>query len=167
MESNLTIETFLAVSEMVASQLRIKEADRWSTNICKLKFVSFQTEFPEVNDQQFLWAAEQWIQSVSTQSFVRYPTWKEIMSPLYRTENGLANRSWGFRDELPAMCKPTPEQLTLLPSAPRSIAPAPDPNNSGAYVPFTSTNHPVLPPSKTKGLTPEDWAKHLESCADE
>ena len=62
MEPNLTIETFLAVSEMVASQLRIKEADRWSANICKLKFVSFQTEFPEVNDQQFLWAAEQWIQ---------------------------------------------------------------------------------------------------------
>ena len=167
MESNLTIETFLAVSEMVASQLRIKEADRWSTNICKLKFVSFQTEFPEVNDQQFLWAAEHWIQSVSTQSFVRYPTWKEIMSPLYRSENGLANRSWGFKEELPCMCKPTPQQLTMLPSVPKSIAPAPDPNNSGAYVPFTSTNHPVLPPSKTKGLTPEDWAKHLESCADE
>ena len=166
MEPNLTIETFLAVSEMVASQLRIKEADRWSANICKLKFVSFQTEFPEVNDQQFLWAAEQWIQSVSTQSFVRYPTWKEIMSPLYRSENGLANRSWGFKEELPGMCRPTPQQLTMLPSAPKSIAPSPDPNNAGAYVPFESTNHPVLPPAETKGLTAEDWANHLESLSD-
>ena len=167
MEPNLTIETFLAVSEMIASQLRIKDADRWSANICKLKFVSFQNEFPEVNDQQFLWAAEQWVQSTSAQSFIRYPTWRELMAPIYRSENGLANRSWGFKDELPAMCKPTQEQLTLLPSAPKSIAPAPDPHNSGAYVPFVSTNHPVLPPSNPKGLTPEDWAKHLESCAEE
>ena len=166
MESNLTIETFLAVSEMISSQLRLKEADRWSSNICKLKFVSFQTEFPEVNDQQFLWAAEQWIQSTSAQSFVRYPTWKELMAPIYRSENGLANRSWGFKGDLPVMCKPTQEQLTMLPSAPRSIAPSPDPHNAGAYVPFESTNHPVLPPAETKGLTAEDWANHLESLSD-
>ena len=166
MESNLTIETFLAVSEMISSQLRLKEADRWSSNICKLKFVSFQTEFPEVNDQQFLWAAEQWIQSTSAQSFVRYPTWKELMAPIYRSENGLANRSWGFKGDLPVMCKPTQEQLTMLPSAPRAIAPSPDPHNAGAYVPFESTNHPVLPPAETKGLTAEDWANHLESLSD-
>ena len=50
-------ETFLAVAEMLASHLRLKEADRWSIPICKLKYVSFQSGYPEVNDQQFLWAA--------------------------------------------------------------------------------------------------------------
>ena len=56
-QDSLTIETLLSVAEMIAAQLRIKEADRWTPHICQLKFVSFTSEFPEVTDQQFLWAA--------------------------------------------------------------------------------------------------------------
>lgn len=167
--SGLTIETFLAVAEMVAAQLRIKDADRWSAHICQLKFVSFTTEFPEVSDAQFLWAAEQWLQSTGDRDFIRYPTWRELMVPLYRSENGLANRSWGFRDNLPPMCQPGPQQLALLPRQARSIAASPDPNNAAAYVPFETQQHPVLPPGLDEaiGLSPRQWAEYLTQLAEE
>lgn len=162
--NRLTPETFLAVAEMIAAQLRIKEADRWSPHICRLKFHSFTTEFPEINETQFMWAAEQWIQGLDPNTFKRYPTWKELMAPLYRTENGLANRSWGFRESLPAFAQPSAEQQALLPTGPESLATPPDPNNAAAYVPFQAEgSHPLLPPSDDEkpGLTPEKWADYL------
>jgi len=165
--SSLTPQTFLAVAEMIAAHLRMKEADRWSPHICKLKFFSFTTEFPEVSERQFMWAAEQWIQGLKT-GFTRYPTWKELMAPLYRTENGMANRSWGFKPGLPAFLNPTAEQLAALPSSPRSIAGVPDPENGQAYVPFTTTEHPLLPPAsaEAQGLTEEQWQSYLQSLTD-
>lgn len=167
-QGGLTIETFLAVAEMVAAQLRIKEADRWPPAICQLKFVSFLSEFPEVNDAQFLWSAEQWLQSTGGRDFLRYPTWRELMSPLYRCENGLANRSWGFKAQLPAMCQPTSDQLLLLPAAPQSIAASPDPNNTDAYMPFATEELPCLPPAADEGpgLTPAKWADYLSFLAE-
>lgn len=166
--SGLTIETFLAVAEMVAAQLRIKDADRWSPVICQLKFASFLSEFPEVNDAQLLWSAEQWLQSTAGREFLRYPTWRELMSPLYRCENGLANRSWGFKGNLPEMCQPTCQQIRQLPARPQSIAASPDPNNSTAYVPFISTELPCLPPPMDEGpgLTPAKWADYLNFLAE-
>jgi hypothetical protein len=165
----LTIETFLAVAEMIAAQLRIKDADRWTPTICQLKFVSFTAEFPEVNDHQLVWAAEQWLQTTGGKDFLRYPTWKELMVPLYRSENGLANRSWGFRDTLPAMFQPTAEQLQMLPQRAASITASPDPHNAAAYLPFTSTDHPALPPAHDEGpgLTPARWADYLNFLAEE
>lgn len=164
----LTIETFLAVSEMLASFMRLKEADRWTPHICQLKFASFCSEFPEVNEKQFVWAAEQWLQSTGLKDFLRYPTWRELMAPLYRSENGLANRSWGFRHDLPPMFLPTADQLALLPAAPRSMTAAPDPQNAAAYVPFETTELPALPPEHPKtGLTPEKWADYLNYLAEE
>ena len=168
-QARLTIEAFLAVAEMVAAQLRIKEADRWSPQICQLKYVSFLAEFPEVSDPQLLWAAEQWLQNTGGKDFLRYPTWRELMSPLYRSENGLANRSWGFRDTLPEMFQPTPDQLQLLPESPRSLAAAPDPHNAAAYVPFEADHAPALPPAEEEGpgLTPAKWADYLNFLAQE
>lgn len=165
----LTPETFLAVADMIAAQLRIKEADRWSPHICQLKYVSFTTEFPEVSDRQLLWAAEQWLQSTGGRDFLRYPTWRELMSPLYRSENGMANRSWGFRPELPPMCQPSPDQLQLLPSSPQSMAAAPDPQNSQAYMPFEPACVAALPPAQDMGpgLTPAKWADYLNFLAEE
>lgn len=168
-QGSLTIETFLAVAEMIAAQLRIKEADRWTAHVCQLKFVSFLSEFPEVSDLQFLWAAEQWLQDTGARDFVRYPTWKQLMVPLYRSENGLANRSWGFRDSLPAMCRPGADQLRRLPTRPESICPGPDPQNAEAYVQFEAGPHrPMLPAAaEGSGLTPEQWAEHLLRLAEE
>jgi len=141
----LSIETFLAVAEMVAAQLRIKRDDRWSSVICELKFMSFCSEFPEVNDPQFLWSAEQWLQSTAEREFLRYPTWKELMAPLYRCENGLARMDWGFKDDLPKMCLPTAAQRKLLPPPPEVPSVAP------------------LPQEKTgPGLTAEVWEAHLK-----
>ena len=96
MES-LSGETFLEGVEMIQQQLRIKREDHWSQAVCKLKFVSFKSEFPEVNDSQFCWACEQWIQQHSNQDYVTFPLWRELMTPLYAAENGQANRSWGFK----------------------------------------------------------------------
>lgn len=167
--NRLTPETFLAVAEMIAAHLRIKEADRWSAHICRLKFHSFNSEFPEITEPQFMWAAEQWIQGLEPNAFKRYPTWKELMSPLYRSENGLANRSWGFRQELPSFCRPTADQVALLPSKPASLSQAPDTHNAAAYVPFHVTEHPLLPPSKDESpaLTPEKWADYIKWVAQE
>ena len=159
----LTPELFLTVIDMVAGHLRLKEADRWGPQIARLKFRSFVGEFPEVSEQQFVWAAERWIQSLPT-GFTRFPTWRELMAPLYRCENGLANRSWGFREELPPILAPSEEQLQLLPQQRRSIAAAPDPHNSEAYVPFHVEWARTLPPaaSEESPLTPERWADYLQ-----
>ena len=167
--NSLTPETFLAVAEMIAAQLRIKEADRWSPHICRLKFHSFTSEFPEITETQFMWAAEQWIQGLEPNTFKRYPTWKELMAPLYRTENGMANRSWGFRKELPPFCRPTASQLAMLPAARRSLIAAPDPHNSDAYVPFENTDkQPLLPPiHEDCPLTPERWQDYLRWAEEE
>lgn len=168
-QGGLTIETFLAVAEMIAAQLRIKEADRWTPHICQLKFVSFCTEFPEVTDRQFLWAAEQWLQNTGGVEYLRYPTWKELMAPLYRCENGLANRSWGFKGFLPAGIQPTTKQIRMLPSKPQSLAAPPDSHNAAAYVPFECSELPALPPSHKEdgGLTPAKWADYLNYLAEE
>jgi hypothetical protein len=165
----LTIEIFLSVSEMLAAFLRLRESDRWTPHICQLKYVSFVAEFPEVTEGQFVWAAEQWLQSTGGEGFLRYPTWRELMAPLYRCENGLANRSWGFRDDLPPMFLPTAEQLALLPAQPRSLAAPPDPQNAAAYVPFQADGLPVLPPGHdiSPSLTPAKWADYLNFLAEE
>lgn len=158
---SLTPETFLAVVEMIQAQLRLKEADRWTPHICRLKFFSFTSEFPEVDESQLMWAADQWIQGLDG-GFHRYPTWKELMAPLYRSENGLANRSWGFREDLPPFLRPSASQLAMLPTQPRSLAAAPDTQNTQAYVPFETSDHPLLPPTKEDvPLTPERWQDYL------
>ena len=58
MARRLTAELFMTVIDMVAGHLRIREADRWGPQIARLKFRSFVGEFPEVSEQQFVWAAE-------------------------------------------------------------------------------------------------------------
>jgi hypothetical protein len=153
--SQLTAETFLAACEMVFSHLRLKEADRWSSHVCRLKFYSFASAFPEVSETQFFWAAEQWIQTTKPETFHRFPTWNELMRSLYRCEGGLANRSWGPRDGLPAFLRFTEDQLLQLPPA-RSVLEPPDPQNAAAYVPIGrgakalapgETLRPELPPA--------------------
>jgi hypothetical protein len=172
--ASLTPETFLAVADMIAGHLRLKEADRWSPHICRLKFFSFTSEFPEISEAQFMWAAEQWIQGTDASAFLRYPTWGELMAALYRTEGGRANRSWGPRDELPPFVRFKPDQLALLPTAPRPLAPPPDDRNVEAYrtvgrageaeaqgLPLKPAEEHLLPPA-VPGLTDEQWQAYLE-----
>jgi hypothetical protein len=174
--SQLTIETFLAGCEMVFSHLRTKEADRWSSHVCRLKFYSFTTAYPEISEAQFFWAAEQWIQTTKPETFHRFPTWNELMRSLYRCEGGLANRSWGPREGLPAFLRFTEDQLLQLPPA-RSVLEPPDPQNSAAYVPIGrgakalapgEALRPELPPSrpadgpKDRALTRALLREHME-----
>lgn len=165
----LAPETFLAGVEMIQQQLRVKREDRWSTHICKLKFVSFQSEFPEVNDAQFFWACEQWIQNHNTKNFPTFPTWKQLMTPLYSTENNEANRSWGFKRDLPQLVAPSDAQKSVLPATPRSIAGTADPLNPDAYVPFESDGNLLPAPSESSevGLTREEWAAYLRRLSEE
>lgn len=177
--TSLTIETFLAVSEMVAGHLRLKDADRWSPHVCKLKFHSFASAYPEVNEMQFMWAAEQWIQSTNPATFHRFPVWSELMAPLYRTEGGMANRSWGFRSDLPDFLKPSADQLAKLPVQRTSILSAPDIQNPAAYVTVGRAGEaeaqglalaPVAPPvllPAAPSLTDEEWSAYLASLEEE
>lgn len=177
-QASLTFETFGAVIEMIYSHLRLKEADRWGAHICKLKFYSFTSEFPEVNETQFMWAAEQWVQSTDPGAFLRLPTWGELMAALYRTEAGRANRSWGPRAELPGFVRFKPEQLALLPSTPRSLVAAPDQQNLDAYRTVGRAGEaeaqglplqPVAePPLLTgTGLTDKEWQDYLKRVQEE
>ena len=169
MES-LNPSTFLSGVEMIQQQLRVKREDRWSEVVCKLKFHSFQVEFPEVNDAQFFWACEQWVQNSSGKDFVRFPLWTELMSCLYASENGQANRSWGFKRDLPSFVAPTQEQRACLPERPKSIAGASDPSNPDAYVPFESGGSLLLPSMTAvsgDGLSKEQWARYLRELAEE
>lgn len=166
MAEQLDAETFLAGVEMIQQQLRIKRDDQWSTVVCKLKYTSFLSEFPEVQSHQFFWACERWIQMFSAKDFATFPTWQELMVPLYAAENGKANRSWGFKRDLPAFVSPTESQKALLPERPRSIAGAADPLNRDAYeVVITPRSEPqhLLPQGglSENGLTAEQWAKYL------
>lgn len=172
--ASLTPETFLAVTEMVAGHLRLKEADRWSPHICRLKFHSFTSDFPEITEAQFMWAAEKWIQATDPQTFHRFPIWTELMAPLYRSEAGRANRSWGPRDDLPPFVCFRPEQLAMLPTARQSVVAPPDERNIDAYrtvgrageaeaqgLPLLPADPPLLPPT-VPGLTDEQWQEYLE-----
>ena len=168
----LTPETFLAGIQMIQQQLRIKRDDHWSTAVCKLKYASFRSEFPEVNDPQFFWACEQWIQQFSAKEFATMPTWRQLMVPLYASENGQANRSWGFKCDLPAQLRPVEQQLALLPSEAKSIAGPADPQNAAAYEVVITPRipqQPLLPeiPMSRDELTPEQWAKYLRELEKE
>ena len=168
MEHQLSPETFFAGVEMLQQQLRVKRDDQWSAAVCKLKFHSFQSEFPEVSDPQFFWACERWIQEYSSKDFVRMPTWGQLMAPLYATETGQANRSWGFKRDLPAFVSPTSEQKAMLPEKARSIAGAADPQNAAAYVPFEGGGNLLLPSMTAASgdeLTNEEWARYLRELA--
>lgn len=118
----LTFADFLSGCEMVQNHLRIPPAQYWSADVCKLKFSSFQTSFPEASATHFWWACETWIQGVG-QAFSRFPTWAELMSPLYKCQGDCPVRAWGFRDDLPTHLRPQPWQLKLLP-APSLALPA-------------------------------------------
>jgi hypothetical protein len=176
--NSLTPETFLAVAEMIAGHLRLKEADRWSAHICRLKFHSFTSEFPEINEPQFMWAAEQWIQATDAGTFLRYPTWGELMAALYRTEAGRANRSWGPREGLPGFVRFKPEQLALLPNTPRSLVAVPDQQNIDAYRTVGRAGEaeaqglplqPVVEPALLtgSGLSDEEWQAYLAQLPEE
>lgn len=173
MEQVLSKETFIAVCEMIASHLRIREADRWSQGgTAELKYVSFRSQYPEVNDTQFLWCGEQWIQDCPA-GFVRYPTWRELMVYLYRSEGGQANRSWGFRDDLPDFVAPTLEQRRMASGPLRPLLSAPDRTNTDAYVvigrageaerrglrPVPVEDPPLLAPGVEPG---EDWEELIQ-----
>ncbi len=120
-------EAFFMGCEILFSHLRLKESDRWSEGVALVKLASFTDAFPEVSDRQFLWACEQWVQAATGNGFRTVPPWRELVAPLYRQEAGLANRSWGFKPDLPAFLQPTPQQLQLLPMRPQSLLSSSDP----------------------------------------
>lgn len=155
----LDIDEFLAGAEMLFSHLRVREADRWSTAVCKLKFASFKGSFPEIDREQFLWACEQWVQESAGKEFLKFPTWAELMASLYGTEGGLANRSYGFKVELPAFLQPTLQQLAMLPKERMTLRP-----HQGEAYRLLPAAGPLLLPKHVPaaGLTDEQWAAYLE-----
>jgi hypothetical protein len=154
----LDIGEFLAGAEMIFAYLRVKEADVWSESIGKLKFASFKGSFPEVDREQFLWACEMWVQESAGKEFLKFPTWAELMAPLYGCENGLANRSYGFKLDLPAFLRPTPQQLAMLPKERMTLKPHP-----GEAYRLLPAAGPLLLPKHVpaRGLTDEQWEAYL------
>lgn len=155
----LTIEVFLTGAEMMFAHLRVKEADRWSTAVCKLKFASFKGSFPEIDREQFLWACEVWVQESAGKEFLKFPTWAELMACLYGTEGGLANRSYGFKNDLPPFLRPTIAQLAMLPKERMTLKP-----HQGEAYRLLPAAGPLLLPKHVPaaGLTDEQWASYLE-----
>lgn len=155
----LTIKVFLTGAEMIFAFVRTRESDRWSEMVCELKFISFRGSFPEVDCAQFLWACERWTQAAAGKEFLRFPAWAELMAPIYGCEGGLANRSFGFKADLPAFLRPTPAQLAMLPQARQSL----QPHQGEAYQVLAPSGRPLvaLPAAAPKGLTEEAWQAYL------
>jgi hypothetical protein len=157
--THLTPEAFLAGCELLMSHVRMRESDRWGELACKVKYASFRGAFPEVDREQFLWACEQWIQETAGQDFLRFPTWTELMATLYGTEAGLANRSYGFKPDLPAWLQPTERQRAMLPRQAKTLRPHPGPEYQ--LVPPAGVQ-PLLPPRREEvGMTDEQWEAYL------
>jgi hypothetical protein len=144
-------EAFTRGCRMIERHMRTRSEVIWSPEDFKLKFVSFNSEFPEVNTSQFLWACERWIQETDDE-FLRFPTWKQLMAPLYRCENGIPNRSWGPRPDLPRSVQFTAEQLNQLPQLPvlqpEALPPAQEDD-----------------PDDTTRLTDAKWQAYLQGAA--
>lgn len=169
--SELTIDAFCVVVEMLFSHLRLKDADRWSEDVALLKFQSLAGAWPELSSQQLMWSAEMWIQSTAGKDFLKFPAWAELLAPLYRCDHqGLAVRAAGFRPDLPAGLAPTPQQLALLEGAPDPRRLPPPGADPAAYEVFQAPR-PALPPAAgpatPTGLTPELWAQHLQRCKEQ
>lgn len=160
-EPPATLESFLASIQMLYQHLRLKEADRWTPAVARIKHVFFVEAYPEVSDRQFLWCCERWIQSTKPEAFHRLPTWDELMRSLYRCKGGKPERSWGFRDDLPPYILPSPKQVAMLPSA--VAGGAPDDENHEAYQ-VRSAPGPLLPPTNQTRQSPLErlWQQHLE-----
>jgi hypothetical protein len=155
-------EAFTRGCRMIERHIRTRADATWSTEDFKLKFVSFSTDFPEVSTAQFLWACERWIQG-ATGEFLRFPTWQQLMVPLYRCSGGIPMRAWGFKEGLPRSLQPTQQQLALLPSRPTSLPPA-GADNSAAYSLFAAgkEGRRLLTAAKASaGLTVQQWHEHL------
>ena len=160
----------------VTRHIRTRADAEWDHLDGMHKYLGFTKAFPEVNDDQFVWACEQWIQSTRQGEFLRFPTWAELMVPLYRSENGIANRSWGPRPDLPGPVQFTAEQLDQLPAAVQSVEPYPDPIIARAYERLPRPpGHLLLPealppvqeddPDDTARLTDAKWQAHLQGPA--
>jgi hypothetical protein len=156
-------EAFTRGCRMIERHIRTRADAAWSTEDFKLKFVSFSSDFPEVSTPQFLWACERWIQG-ATGEFLRFPTWRQLMVPLYRCQSGAPNRAWGFKEDLPRSLQPTRQQLAMLPSGLAS-APPDGAENPAAYrlVSAGGDGQRLLPAvaSDSPGLTREEWAEYL------
>jgi hypothetical protein len=156
----LTPELFLQGAEMIQQHLRIKEADRWAPAVCRLKFYSYRSEFPEVDGTQFLWCCEKWIQALEP-GFTTFPVWGELMAPLYRCEAGRANRSYGFKPELPGFLRPTQEQLAQLPAVATTLFPNPDRLPLLGAAAGDAPPKALLPPAQEQAMTEDEWQSYL------
>lgn len=159
-------KAFVKGCSLVARAIRLRADAAWDPEDYKLKFASFSSEFPEVESHQFLWACEQWIQAQTIGTFLMFPSWRELMAPLYRCEAGLANRSWGPKADLPGMVRFKQAQLAMLPGVPRSLAGAPDPANAEAYQVVSHGRRHTLPPGLSGKkvdsiITDELWQEHV------
>jgi len=157
-------EAFTRGCRMIERHIRTRADAAWSTEDFKLKFVSFSTDFPEVSTPQFLWACERWIQG-ATGEFLRFPTWRQLMVPLYRCQSGVPNRAWGFKEDLPRSLQPTRQQLAMLPSG--LASPPPDgAENPAAYslVAAGGDEQRLLPAaaSDSQSLSRKDWIEYLQ-----
>jgi hypothetical protein len=159
-------EAFTRGCRMIERHIRIRPDAAWNTEDFKLKFVSFNSDFPEVSTPQFLWACERWIQG-ATGEFLRFPTWNKLMVPLYRCSGGMPIRVWGFKEDLPRSVRPTHQQLAMLPKGSASLPPA-GAEDPAAYslVAAGSDGQLLLPAAEaSRGLTAEQWRMHLREQA--
>lgn len=171
----LDAASFTKGCRLIDKAIRTRADASWDPEDFTLKFASFSSEFPEVNSRQFLWCCECWIQAQGD-GFLRFPSWKQLMAFLYRTENGLANRSWGPKPDLPPLAQFSADQRRLLPAAARSVLPPPDPANAEAYavVGRGAVEGPLLPEApgrflthaEASALTEELWQQHLSQRPD-
>lgn len=127
MGDGMNTDEFSQISTMIFSHLRLRINDHWPPIAVPVKLASLLSAFPGLTKNQYLYAAEKWIQANPDASgkYKAFPTWRELMVPLFNTgmNNGLAYYHLGTRDGVPDPLRVDPAPQ-LAPATPVNPAPA-------------------------------------------
>lgn len=181
--SRVTPEVVLAQLEAIEAFLRVPSAAQLTADQRKMKLVLLQSEFPETSTAHLCWCVAQWMERCGSEEFRRFPSWEEVLAPLYIELNGRPSRAAGYKKTLCPFLQPAAWQLealqfglqeeaaqgaSQLAPAPEGGSPLPAPECEAAAFFARQPDHPAAllyrnkPPKRT-GLAAEDWDAYVRN----
>lgn len=179
----VTPEVALAQLEAIEAFLRLPLAAQLTKEQRKMKLMLLQSSFPETSTAHLCWCVARWMEKVGSDGFARFPSWEEVLAPLYIELNGHPSRQAGYKPTLPSFLRPATWQLQALkfglqeesernnpqlPAAADEGSPLPAPQEEAAAFFAGNPDHPaallyVSRPPKRVGLDAENWGAYIKS----